>query len=188
MGDFGKDTWVNGAPQMGSVPTPAMRQGIFAKVTDPTTHAPFANNTIPENRWDSAAKKLLPLFPSPNLRGSVRNFFYNPKERLSSDGYSVRVDHRLSSKDFMFARISQSWGENHLPTTLPAPANQQGFVDLTARQIMFSETHTLTPNRVNEFRLGFVYSLNNQDVLGPRLNDQYGIKRTLHPPNFNALP
>ena len=188
FGSWQSSREVNAAPQIGSVPTPAMRQGIFAKVTDPTTHAPFANNTIPENRWDSAAKKLLPLFPSPNLPGSVRNFFYNPKERLSSDGYSVRVDHRFSSKDFMFARISQSFGSNRLPTTLPDPAEQQGFVDLTARQIMVSETHTLAPNKVNEFRLGFVFSRNNQDVLGPRLFDQFGINGTLDTPKIKGLP
>src|SRR5260370_26320741 len=108
-----------------------MRQGIFAKVTDPTTHTAFTDNTIPQSRWDSTAAKLLPLYPSPNLAGSVRNFFYNPKERLRSDGYSVRADHRFSSKDFMFARISQSFGGNRLPTTLPDPAEQQGHVKLT---------------------------------------------------------
>src|SRR5260370_7181198 len=98
-----------------------MRQGIFAKVSDPTTHTAFANNTIPETQWDSAAKKLLPLFPSPNLPGSVRNFFSNPKERLTSDGYSVRVEHRFSSKDFMFPPIPQPSRSTPPPTTLPHP-------------------------------------------------------------------
>ncbi len=125
FGSWQSSREVNAAPQIGSVPTPAMRQGIFAKVTDPTTHAPFANNTIPENRWDSAAKKLLPLFPSPNLPGSV---------------------------------------------------------------IMVSETHTLAPNKVNEFRLGLVFSRNNQDVLGPRLFDQFGINGTLDTPKIKGLP
>ena len=189
FGSWQSSREVNAAPQIASVPTTDTRQGIFpGKVTNPTTRAPFANNTIPMSQWDHAATLLLPLYPAANLPGTVRNFFYNPKERVSSDGYSVRVDHRFGSKDFIFGRISQGFGENHIPTTLPNPANQQGFTDLTARQIMFSETHTLAPNKVNEFRLGFVYSLNNEDVLGARLFDQFGIKGALDTPKIKGLP
>lgn len=180
---------VNAAPQVASVPTPAMRQGIFpGKINDPTTKNPYPNNTIPASQWDPVAAKLLALYPQPNLPGSVRNFFYNPKERVSSDNYSLRVDHRIGSKDSIFGRISQGWGENSLPNTLPAPANQQGVVDLTSRQAMISETHTITNSMVNEFRLGQVYSLNNQDVLAARLFEQYGIQGTLDTPRIKGLP
>ena len=189
FGSWQSSREVNAAPQIATVPTSDTRQGIFAgKVTNPSTRAPFPNNTIPMSQWDRVAARLMPLFPAANLPGMVRNFFYNPKERLSSDGYSVRVDHRIGSKDTMFGRISEGFGENHLPTTLPDPANQQGFIDLTARQIMFSETHTVSPNKVNEFRVGFVYSLTNQDILGPRLFDQFGIKGSLDTPNIKGLP
>lgn len=189
FGSWQSSREVNAAPQIASAPTAALRQGIFSgKITDPSTRAPFANNTIPESRWDTVAAKLLPLYPTPNLSGTVRNFFYNPKERVTSDGYSVRIDHRFSAKDSLFFRISQGFGENHLPTTLPAPANQQGFIDVIARSIMFSEAHTMGTNKVNEFRLGFVFSRNNQDVIGPRLFDQYGIKGTLEAPSIKGLP
>ena len=189
FGSWQSSRELNAAPQIASVPTADARQGIFpSKVTNPATKAPFANNTIPMSQWDRVAAALMPLFPAPNLPGTVRNFFYNPKERVSSDEYSVRVDHRIGSRDTLFARISEGFGENHAPTTLPDPANQQGFVDLNARQIMFSETHTLSSNKVNEFRLGFVYSLNNEDVLGPRLFDRYGIKGTLDTPTIKGLP
>ncbi|MDQ2900517.1 MAG: TonB-dependent receptor, partial [Acidobacteriota bacterium] len=180
---------VNAAPQIASVPTPATRQGIFpSRVTDPATHAPFANNTIPQSQWDPVSAKLLDLYPSPNLPGTVRNFFYNPKERVSGDQYSVRVDHRFGAKDSMFFRISQSFGDNQLPTALPDPANQQGAIHLEARSIALSETHTLASNKVNEFRVGFVFSRNFQDVLGPRLFDQFGIKGALDTPNIKGLP
>lgn len=180
---------VNAAPQIASVPTPAMRQGIFpARVTDPASRMPFPNNTIPQTQWDSVAARLLSLYPAPNLEGIVRNYFYNPKERVSSDQYSIRADHRFGSKDSMFARISQSFGRNRLPTTLPEPANQQGAVELTARSIMLSETHTLTANKVNEFRVGMVFSRNNQDLTGPRLFDEFGIKGALDTPKIKGLP
>jgi hypothetical protein len=180
---------VNAAPQIGSVPTDAMRQGIFpGKVNDPTTKTPYPNNTIPVSQWDPVAAKLLALYPEPNLPGAVRNFYYNPKERVSSDNYSVRIDHRIGSKDSIFGRISQGWGENLLPNTLPDPANQQGFVDLIARQVMVSETHIFSNNIVNEFRLGQVFSRNNQDLLGPRLFEQFGILGTLNTPKVRGLP
>ena len=179
----------NAAPQIGSVPTSAEHQGVFPfKIIDPLTGKPAPNNTLPMNRWDPVAQGLFALYPSPNLAGLVNNFFYNPKETVSNDEYNLRIDHRLGSKDYVFGRISQSWGQNFLPNTLPAPANQQGFVDLTQRQMMVSETHTFSPNKLNEFRLGFVYSLNNQDVLGPRLFDQYGIKGALDEPKIKGLP
>jgi len=166
-----------------------MRQGVFSgSIRDPLTKNPFPNNTIPASQWDPVAAKLLALYPDPNLPGAVRNYFYNPKERVSSDNYSVRIDHRIGSRDFIFGRISQGWGENFLPNTLPSPANQQGVVDLTSRQVMVSETHTITSAMVNEFRLGQVFSLNNQDVLGPRLNDQFGILGTLDTPRIKGLP
>lgn len=189
FGSWQSSREVNAAPQIASVPAAATSQGIFAgKITDPSTRAPFPNNTIPESRWDPVAAKLLQLYPAPNLPLTVRNFFYNPKERVSSDGYSARIDHRFSAKDSLFFRISQGFGENHLPNTLPDPANQQGFVDLIARSIMFSETHTIGTNKVNEFRLGFIFSRNNQDVTGARLFDQYGIKGTLDTPRIKGLP
>lgn len=189
FGSWQSSREVNAAPQIASVPTADERQGIFpSAVTDPAAKAPFPNNTIPMSRWDSVAQNLLALYPLPNLPGNVRNYYYNPKESVSSDAYNLRVDHHFGSRDYMFGRISQSWGENFLPTTMPQPANQQGVIDLTQRQIMFSDTHTVSPNKVNEFRLGFVYTLNNQDVLGPRLFDQFGIKGALDEPRIKGLP
>jgi len=53
----------------------------------------------------------------------------------------------------MFVRFSQGWSSN----LLPQPANQQGVDNLYQRQLVVSETHTVSPNKVNEFRLGFMY-------------------------------
>jgi hypothetical protein len=118
----------------------------------------------------------------------VRNFLYNPKERVSSDNYSVKIDHHFGAKDYIFGRISQGWGENFLSTGLPEPANQAPTVDLSPRQVMISETHTFTPSLVNEFRIGQVFTRNSQDVSGPRLTEQFGIKGTLQERKIKGLP
>ena len=86
----------------GSVPTDAMRQGIFTGMTngasggvgqaitiyDPLTAAanaacpsaqpncfrqPFPNNVIPQNRIDPVAKNLLKYWPEPNCAGCITN-------------------------------------------------------------------------------------------------------------------
>ena len=84
------------------------------------------------SQWDPVAAKLLPLYPEPNLPGAVRNFYYNPKERLSADAYNVRIDHHIGPKDSMFGRISQNFGQQSAADILPEPANQPGFTDLKA--------------------------------------------------------
>jgi Carboxypeptidase regulatory-like domain/TonB dependent receptor-like, beta-barrel len=179
----------NAAPQIASVPIASEHQGIFpGRVNDPTTGAAFPNNTIPLNQWDPVAAKLMELYPQPTLPGTVNNFSFNPKEVVNGDTYNVKVDHHFGAKDYLFGRVSQGWSHNILPTLLPDPANQQGFTDLVQRQIVFSESHTFSPNRINEFRLGYVYTLENQDVDGPRLFDQFGIKGALDAPNIKGLP
>ena len=189
FGSWQSSREVNAAPQVGSVPTPAMRTGVFSRaVRDPLTRVNFSNNTIPQNRWDPISTKLLSLYPLPNLPGEVRNFSYNPKERVSSNAYNLRIDHRLGAKDFLFGRVSISNGRNQLPTTLPDPANQQGYADLTSRSWMVSETHTLSATKVNEFRFGYIFTHIMQDTFAERMFDQYGIKGALDEPKIKGLP
>jgi hypothetical protein len=180
---------VAAAPQIGTVPTEAMRQGIFpTTVKDPLTKANFPQNTIPLSRWDPLVPKLLALYPLPNLTGVVNNFFYDPKERVSVDAYNVRIDHRFGDRDSLSGRYSQNTGENQLPNTLPDPANQQGFVNLTGRSLAISETHLFASNKVNELRFGFSYTYSLVDLFGPRLFDEFGIKGALDEARIKGLP
>jgi hypothetical protein len=179
----------SGAPQIASVPTAAEHQGVFpSKVTDPSTNAPFPNNTIPTSRWDTVAAGLLPLYPLPNLPGAVSNFFSNPSEVINADQYHLKFDHHFGDADNMFVRISQGWSDNLPPLILPQPANQQGSAALYQKQFVGSETHVFSPTKVNEFRLGFMYTSENEDLLGPRLFDQYGIKGAYDTPAVKGLP
>ncbi len=180
---------VNAAPQIASVPSLDMRQGIFSKlVLDPDTQAPFPGNTIPKERWDPVAAALTQLYPLPNLPVTVRNFFYNPKERLIGDSYDTRIDYRLSTKDSLVARVSWNTGHNELPTVLPDPANGQGYVNLNGRSIMLSTTHVFSSSMLNELRFGAAYTDIQEDLFGERLFDQYGIEGALNEPKVKGLP
>ena len=131
---------------------------------------------------------MFALYTLPNLPGAANNYFSNPKEIVNNDNYTIKGDHHFGASDSMFARFSQGWGHNLLPTLLPAPANTQGYTDLAQRQFVLSETHIFSGNKINEFRLGFVYTLESQGVDGGRLFDQYGIKGAVNDPFITGLP
>ena len=124
-----------------------MRQGIFAGKVNRSRYAHSRSRTtpFPISRWDPVAAKLLALYPLPNLPGD-RPTTISTIRKSASTATTYNVKRRPSlrvAEDYMFGRISQGWGENILPTPLPEPANQQGFMDLSTRRSMaVSETHT----------------------------------------------
>ena len=69
--------------QQDTVPTAAMRAGNLNGVpggdaVDPTTGAPFPNNTIPMNRLNPTALKILnTYYPSPNNSGTGGGIYHN---------------------------------------------------------------------------------------------------------------
>jgi hypothetical protein len=192
---------VNAAPQIGSVPIDAVRTGNFgtARIYDPATTRPnpagsgfvrdlFPNSMVPANRWDAVAARVSELYPRPNLPGTVRNHFYNPKERVYNDQYNVRIDHRFSDRDSIFGRVSWGGNENTLPTTLPEPANNFSLAEPTQQSVAISETHQLTQTMVNEFRFGLVRTRLRQQIEGERLFEEYGIHGTVNDPFIRGLP
>ncbi len=178
------------APQVASVPLASEHQGVFpSTVKDPTAGGtPFPNNTIPMSRWDPVAAGLFALYPLPTGAGSANNFQYDPIEVVNSDSYNIKIDHHLGVSDSMFGRISQGWLYDNVPTLLPAPGNTNGAANLTQRQVVFSETHLFSGTKVNEFRLGFTYTLENLTLDAPREFEQYGIKGVSPDPYLTGLP
>jgi hypothetical protein len=66
-----------------TVPTRLERRGIFdpnvVMVRDPLTGMPFPGNTIPTERWDPVAARLVALWPDPNFSGATRpNYVSSP--------------------------------------------------------------------------------------------------------------
>jgi hypothetical protein len=146
----------------------------FVPVLDPDTttiqsgqvvRQPFAGNQVPLSRFDNASSNLIKLMPSPNVPGSVspkgvaRNYLTNPVEPNNSDQGDLRVDHKISDKDSMFARFSMSDQSLTPPAAIPPPISGAAFSsgDWTnnTRQGLFEETHIFSPRVVNEFRAGY---------------------------------
>jgi Carboxypeptidase regulatory-like domain len=120
--------------KVASVPTAAQREGNFSDtrdnagrlitIYDPLTgradatgkwiRSPFAGNTIPSDRINPVAAKIMALYPLPNTvsAGSPawQNNFYSPNNVADFNFTNImtRVDHNFSSRERVYARWSWS--------------------------------------------------------------------------------
>jgi len=192
---------LSAAPQISTVPTLALRRAEFGStnIFDPgTTRAnpngagfvrdPFPGNVLPSSRWDPVAAKLAPLYPEPNLTGAVRNYSYNPKQRVYSDQGNLRIDHQFSPKDAVFGRVSIHDGRNLAPTLLPEPASTPVIATPTAQSVAASHTRVINSNLVNELRFGYMRTRLQQQTPGERLFETFGIKGVFQDADVHGLP
>ncbi len=155
-----------------TVPTAAMRAGDFSGATftinDPLTGQPFPNNTIPADRLDPAAQRVMDMFyPAPNFTplstgyGRYRQFVPITRKRERAD---LRIDHELSSNDQLFIRGSYQWRdpqsftfENGNLTNLPILKSS-----LSTAAVIAGWTKIFSPTTVNELRIGYNYDNGNR--------------------------
>jgi hypothetical protein len=151
-----------------NVPTAAMRQGDFSRsgltITDPLTGQPFPGNIIPAARLSPVAVTMqdrfydMPTDPNPDqLAGNLRGSVSAPTHENRID---VRIDHKLSDKNFFYVRYNwRGQVQKPLPS-LPSIGLTDGYRG--GRGFIASDTHLFTPNLINEFRFGFQKSPNRQ--------------------------
>jgi Carboxypeptidase regulatory-like domain len=121
-----------------TVPTAKMRAGDFSELSvpiyDPFTgpaRVAFAGNIIPVNRLDPLAQKLINVYPLPNRPGLAANFSYNGPGWQTNQTADIRVDHRLSGKDNIFARYSYNLTNGLTPSECPATKIGDRTIDPT---------------------------------------------------------
>jgi hypothetical protein len=159
------------------------------------TRDPFPTRIIPQNRFDSAAAKILSYNPwrPPNTpasfssTGPVSNFTYNPPSRTFFEDYSGRVDHQFSAS----FKIYGSYTYNH-QSGLGRPTSVQvkAFDGTTGNLTPFTEqnysagaTYIFNPTTINDARIGFYRA--RSDTLVPSYNQDWGA--TLGIPNISPL-
>ncbi len=201
-----------GLTLLGTVPPGSWQNGNFSgfnTIFDPTTttvvngvatRRSFPGNQIPISRFDPVAQKLIKEFPAPNLPGSVNsfgvanNYLSSPSKQDDVDQFDVRIDHRISDSDSIFARFSYS-DENILnPSAIPPPLSDGAFMSGTivtsVRTGAVAYTHLFTPRTINEFRTGYIY--NNTALRGFNPNTdavgQLGIPGIPYIPGNGGLP
>jgi Carboxypeptidase regulatory-like domain len=151
-----------------SVPTMAERAGNFAgsaAIFNPLTHLPIPGNNInndPALRLDSAAVALLAKLPPPTsgLAGA-NNLLAVEKQRYDNNEYNARLDHRFSDRDNSFLRASVFEANQFDPfgSSVLNEALLPGFgrgLSTHSVNLAAAETHTFSPNLVNEFRFGWL--------------------------------
>src|SRR6266568_4665574 len=155
-----------------TVPTPLMRAGDFSQyltlarpvtITDPLNGTAFPENIIPTNRLNPVALKVQDQYlPQPNLGAAgslVNNFSWvhpYPGDQYVADVVSTRIDHKVSSANSLYGRISA-----YLPRYVLA-GNYPALARTKLRQShswSIVDTHVVSPRLVNTFTFG-----GNRDV------------------------
>ncbi len=148
------------------VPTLAQRNGDFSglgkPIKDPLTGQPFEGNIIPANRLSPQATFFLPFYPAPNTPAGTFNFA--PTLQNTVDKFDIRVDHRFSMSDALTTSYSFNQVLNYTPGQFPANG---GVTQQVRRQLAaLSETHTFGPATLNEVRLTYVRTRENNAAQG----------------------
>src|SRR5581483_6701484 len=148
-----------------TVPTLANRTGAFTQtIFDPYstvssgstfTRTPFPNNTIPAADFNAVGKKLVGLYPVPNLPGAGNNFNFSGLQNTSLDTATFRGDVQVTAKDSMFSRMSFNHGGITVASTLPPPADPIVVERLPAWNVGYGWTRVFGPTLVNEFRFAW---------------------------------
>src|SRR5882724_4166207 len=157
----------------------AAGQQIGNTIYDPTTirqnadgswtSTPFAGNVIPKNRFDAVANNFLshtPFTPANATPGIVdklgphQNLVVPTKYRSYRTRFDIKLDHSFSDRHKIFGRYSQghhtSFRDRWVseanwrlidPNAIPFPIDQPNIV--------VSDTYTISPTLINEFRVGF---------------------------------
>jgi hypothetical protein len=189
---------VEGLPFLNQVPTQLEREGIFTEsfpgapeepIYDPTsgsstTRPQYTNNTVLPGEISSVAQNLLKLFPLPNVTGALANNYVDvEKETLSDNEFDFRLDYTISAKDTAFARFSRDQASSFQPSGLPGFGGaDSGFSSNNtytnnARNVALSETHVVSPTRLNQFTAGYDRVFDHIIGYGDGTNwsDYYGI-------------
>jgi len=130
-------------------------------VINPATGQPFAGNVIPTGMLSAYDQKWLPFWPSPNVTNAplaapngfpIYNYYTAARGYINANQYTARVDKVLTSRD-------QLWGAftlDNRPSFVPYNEPLSGTAwPLTDRLLTITETHTFSPNVVNEGRFGY---------------------------------
>ena len=175
FGDYDRVTVDKDINGILSVPTAAMRSGIFTGLTtiyDPSTGTatgankqPFANNVILPTRIAPAATTLLQNLPLPNFgaAGATANNYFgsavNAFERQSAD---VKVTYIPSTKSSVFGRYSvspsqildpQEFGIN--PGGPTYDGGQPGASTGLIQNVGLGATYALTPHFLMDVSAGY---------------------------------
>jgi len=103
---------------------------------------------------DPISKRVVDLWPlpnTPNPNASI-NYIANVAARNSDNTGLVRLDHNFSDRDRASGRFIEFRGQTVAPGQIPQSGGNSNAP--LSRSFVLTETHTFSPNLLNEFRFG----------------------------------
>jgi outer membrane receptor protein involved in Fe transport len=144
---------IKNVTQLDTVLTPLMRQGNFseAKQLKAVNGQTFPGNIIPPSLISPQAVKALQYMPLPNLPGITNNLTASFPNNDRYNQTIGRLDQNIGSNIRLFFRYA--WNNEQYLTGATSTFNQT-TLPVQTRNWVVGYTQTLTPNMVNDFRIG----------------------------------
>jgi outer membrane receptor protein involved in Fe transport len=130
----------------------AERQGVFStSIRDPRTGLPFPNNTIPADRIDPAARRLIDAFV-PRANSGANRYVASPDTTDSRNQFGTRFDYHLTGQNSLLGRYTRSTTHAVQPAiTRPIGTDASA----TLQDVMVSDTHIFASNKINQARVSY---------------------------------
>ena len=145
-----------------NIPTPDQLAGRFTStILDPVTGQPFPGNIVPQASFTRLAKLAVSkFFPAPNSTLPQGNYIRSRAIPLDSNQYTIRVDQQLGRWGTVFGRFTNTDYTN----TSVQNTTELGDVYFLQKSRNWQVSHSIpvTPNLVNQFRIGYVEATANQ--------------------------
>jgi outer membrane receptor protein involved in Fe transport len=186
-----------GITQTANVPTALERIGDFSQSNlvpiNLLTGQPFPNFIIPNASMSPVALAIAALYPLPDRSTAGQNYVSSPTQKDRDDHSDTRLDHYLNkSSELSFhysfddSNLFEPFGATQSDATVPGYGDD---VPRRTQNVMLSETHILSPNLLNEVRLGFdrVSLQVNQQNQHNSLNEAVGLPTVWMNPRDTGL-
>jgi hypothetical protein len=167
------------------LPTEAERAGVlsginpvtgqpFPAIINPATGQPFAGNRIPGSEMDPLSQALLarePLPNQPNAAPGENNNINVGLHRVTSDQFTVRLDHQLTQREQLFGRFLLFESKQLFPfvpnvfaNNPPAPPGFGTNKNDSGRNLALGLTSVFRPTLINDFRFGYAYFFGTKEA------------------------
>jgi len=159
------------------------------------TRTPFPGNVIPAGRISPTARRLLALYPLPNVAGvpftNANNWIGNAPVGGNNDEFVVRIDQSISERQHLFARYSY-WSNDNLAidpfgTGVCYDRCEEKF---NTNSFVIDDVFVLSPTTTLDVRGSFLrWSYNRTPKVTNVDLTQYGLPASLNQEiSFHVLP
>ncbi|MDR3792292.1 MAG: carboxypeptidase regulatory-like domain-containing protein [Terracidiphilus sp.] len=128
-------------------------------IRNPYTNVAYPLNHIPTSAFDQASVNFMKAFPTASSDagagkiGNTVNYFQPTIQTF--DEYVSRVDHQFGANDHLFGHYYSNYYQqvaDYVPTNL---LSYQSYFNTRYQNALLSETHTFTPNLLNNLILNY---------------------------------